>query len=525
MVTLTQDDRGNYRARKRLPHDVRDEYGRLYGAHHEAKFFAPKTTKGHEAKRLFNDWLSEVDGRIAAIRAERDGTGRTLTRAQARQLAGEWYEWFIARHAEAGEEAIAARREAVHEALRAAVGEDEFERRRGDVWGMDDVREEVRPVLADVGETAQFLALKQSALTHDARNLFLDFLYDDLAAALKRLLRLAVGDYSPDKYAVRFPKTVEGTDSGITPWALFLKWIDERKPAGSTIESWRYVFVAMQDHFEDRSAGSIMREEADAWMKSLISPKRSAFTVANTWLKAANTVFSWAVTQKHISRNPFADVKVTVPRKRKLRETPAFQPDERRLILKAAAAIKSTARPDDAAKRWVPWLCAYTGARPGEIAQLRGVDVIERDGIPALRITPEAGTVKGGETRVVPLHEHVVAQGFVKFAKAHKGPLFYKPRTDAAEVDPTKQKKPPYAQARQRIAAWVRELGIDDPNLSPNHAWRHTFKLIGRRAGISDSVLDDICGHAPASEGAAYGTASLDDMAAALRRFPRYSLK
>jgi len=101
MASLTQDSRGNYKARKRLPDDVRDEYGRLYGARYEAKFFAPKTTKTHEAKRLYGDWLAEVEGRIGAIRAERDGSGRTLTRAQARTLAGEWYEWFIVRHAEA----------------------------------------------------------------------------------------------------------------------------------------------------------------------------------------------------------------------------------------------------------------------------------------------------------------------------------------------------------------------------------------------------------------------------------------
>ena len=61
---------------------------------HEAKFFAPKITKGHQAKRLFGDWLAEVEGRILAVRAERDGTGRALTRAAARKLAGDWYDWF-----------------------------------------------------------------------------------------------------------------------------------------------------------------------------------------------------------------------------------------------------------------------------------------------------------------------------------------------------------------------------------------------------------------------------------------------
>ena len=78
----------------------------------------------------------------------------------------------------------------------------------------------MRPVLADAGETAQFLAMKRLVLNNEARDLFLDWLYEDLAEALRRLLRIADGDYSADKYAERFPK-FEGTDSGETPQQLF----------------------------------------------------------------------------------------------------------------------------------------------------------------------------------------------------------------------------------------------------------------------------------------------------------------
>src|SRR5262245_20265649 len=98
MATLTQDSKGNYRARKRLPNDVRDDYGRLYGPRVEAKFFASASTKRHEAKQLFGEWLSEVESRISNIRAQREGEGLVLTRQQARALAGEWYDWFLARH-------------------------------------------------------------------------------------------------------------------------------------------------------------------------------------------------------------------------------------------------------------------------------------------------------------------------------------------------------------------------------------------------------------------------------------------
>jgi integrase len=161
------------------------------------------------------------------------------------------------------------------------------------------------------------------------------------------------------------------------------------------------------------------------------------------------------------------------------------------------------------------------------MAQLRGVDVIERDGIHAVRITPDAGTVKGSVARVVPLHQHLIAQGFLKFvAQRGKGPLFFNPlKSITVSDDPTNQKKPRAAQARQRLANWVRGLGVNDPNISPNHAWRHTWKQIADRSGISERMSDYITGHAHKTVGAGYGAPTPEDMAAALRKFPRYQLK
>jgi hypothetical protein len=62
------------------------------------------------------------------IRAERKGEGISLTRQQARALAGEWYNWFIARYPTTDLEQWDAVRERVHEALREAVGDAEWER-------------------------------------------------------------------------------------------------------------------------------------------------------------------------------------------------------------------------------------------------------------------------------------------------------------------------------------------------------------------------------------------------------------
>jgi integrase len=58
-----------------------------------------------------------------------------------------------------------------------------------------------------------------------------------------------------------------------------------------------------------------------------------------------------------------------------------------------------------------------------------------------------------------------------------------------------------FAKTRERLAEWMREIGVGDPELRPNHAWRHTFKKIGDRSRLTENMLDAICGHAQASVG------------------------
>jgi integrase len=525
MVTLRQDTKDNFSARRRLPDDVRGEYGRRHGQRFEAKFFAAADIGAAEAKRLFREWENEVDARIEAIRAERTGEGSALTPQQARALAGEWYDWFVARHPLRDLKSWDFIRDQLHDALRDAIGDEEWERgKQEEIWREnDELRNEVRPLLSGVGETGQFLAMKGLVLNNAARERFLDWLFDDLWQALTRILRITQGDYSPDNYRERFPN-FDGLDSGQTPQQLFEAWVAERQPARSSVESWRYVFAEMVRHFKDRSAGSITPDEAQDWIRSLTG-KRSPSTLRKNWITASKTIFGWALEHKRISRNPFAQVKITVPKKHRLRATQAFLPDEWRTILRASLAISDLDNPDNAARRWVPWLCAYTGARPGEMTQLRGADVIQREGIHGVRITPEAGTVKNNKSRVVPIHEHLIEQGFLEFVGIHgAGPMFYRVAKGDGVDDPLNVKKPRYTQARQRLADWVRKLRVSDPELLPNHAWRHTFKQIADRAGISERMSDYITGHAHKSAGAGCGAPILSDMGEALKRFPRYEV-
>jgi hypothetical protein len=144
---------------------VGEEYARLYGPSLEAKFSAPASTKAHLAKQLFGEWLAEVEARIAAIRAQRTGEGIALSRQQARALAGEWYDWFLARFS-LGNDDWELALDKVKDAIQTAVGDKRWHENHPDeLWEQDEqLRKAVRPVLADVGETSQFLAAKAMVL-------------------------------------------------------------------------------------------------------------------------------------------------------------------------------------------------------------------------------------------------------------------------------------------------------------------------------------------------------------------------
>jgi hypothetical protein len=142
---------------------------------------------------------------------------------------------------------------------------------------------------------------------------------------------------------------------------------------------------------------------------------------------------------------------------------------------------------------------------------LRTEDITRHpDGFWTMRITPEAGNVKGNTARAVPLHEHLIEQGFIEFAKAKgKGPLFYDPAgRRKVDDDPTNPARRPWAKSRDKLSEWVRSLGVTDPGICPNHAWRHTFKRIAARAGIERRIRFGFC-----DEGDRYETPSVEDLA------------
>jgi hypothetical protein len=183
-IKLTPTKGGGFTARKRIPQDIQDEYERLYGVRWEERLSIAPGTPVVLVRAKHREWLTEIESRIANIRAAKKGEGRLLTPKDARALAGAWYHWFTERHLQRGEPPAHWEdlRERVGDALRGVMVFQEGDE-PDDIWERSpEAREDVRPMLADWGEVAQFLHTKRLVLGEPSRNLFLDHLYGDFAA-------------------------------------------------------------------------------------------------------------------------------------------------------------------------------------------------------------------------------------------------------------------------------------------------------------------------------------------------------
>src|SRR5262249_7240584 len=94
-------------------------------------------------------------------------------------------------------------------------------------------------------------------------------------------------------------------------------------------------------------------------------------------------------------------------------------------------ACRSETRPT---RRWAHWIMAFTGMRIGEVLQLAGGDIRQDGEIWFISVNEDADSksVKNAQTRHVPVHPALIAEGFLDYAQAvaPDAPLFPDKRPD-----------------------------------------------------------------------------------------------
>ena len=350
--------------------------------------------------------------------------------------------------------------------------------------------------------------------------------YEALARAVER----DEGDFTgtPTAPIIRDAQPPQDAAEPVSLKGLWAAYVATRKQAGYMRDNGQRQSVAIESlrkFVKHDDARRLTKKDVMAWrddcMKTL-----SAQTVGGVYLSTVRSVLNWAVENDKLAENVAAMVKQAKAKKVLSREK-GFTDAEAIKVLKASRGYephedeKGRIREKPAliaAKRWVPVICALTGARVTEITQLRKEDVRQEQDRWIIRITPDAGTVKAGGYRDVPLHSQIIDMGFIDFVKAAKaGPLFHggtDPATYATKA----------VRISNQLSTWLRTKGLTPEGARPNHAWRHRFKTQCRELGISDRVVDAIQGHAGRTAADDYGDVTLKTKITAIDRLPRYEV-
>ncbi len=505
-----RDKSGVYHYRRRIPDDVRRVLRELDA---NSGGNGPKHDKREEKKRLGRNatfaqsaW-EKHDRAVEARWAElRSGQSSELTRIHIQALAGEihrrWLKLYPPKDPNTREGASHTLRvlqeidgEIEREFTSPAFDDDRLEFLHGD---------HVEAVLAARGLT----------VSHGVRWLLIAAAQDAAKHACRVAIRKAGGDLRPDPDADLYPEwpSLENT----TLSGMCAAWIRRRPQAKPETHA---AFKACVDQYiafvGSNDVSDVTSDQLRKWLEHLkIERDLSDIRIRDGYFAAIKTILNSARKQGVIKVNPCDEIVLEgkpLPRKREkdLRDGEVFA------ILRASLEPQGDASPDVAnARRWVPWLLAYTGARVAEMTRLESKHILFEAGVWGIDIQQS----KNGRPRIVPIHRHLIEQGFLEFVREREGlPLFF---------DAEKLKDDPLVVHKTRaegLAEWARKVAeIEKGSVAPNHGWRHRFKTECRRISMDREVRLYIQGHAFKMEGEKYGFFPVDVTAAWMELFPTY---
>jgi integrase len=243
----------------------------------------------------------------------------------------------------------------------------------------------------------------------------------------------------------------------------------------------------------DTPIDKIVRDDARR-VQETVSQRRTAAT-ANTYLAALTAVMKFAVDEGLLASSPASGLKLP---------SEGISASELRLPFTDSELKRmfSSVMPGAdvyPSRRWLPVLGLYTGARLGELANLRRNDIVNIDGITAISIHGQLKTA--ASKRIVPVHPELQRLGFIDFVNEVK--------PDARLFVELKMSADGYLseQFSKLFGQHLRNLGINIPRRRSFHSFRHNFRKALAEADIAVETVNQLCGWSGKSMSSRYGGA------------------
>jgi integrase len=294
-----------------------------------------------------------------------------------------------------------------------------------------------------------------------------------------------------------------GTGKAMRLRDVYERWQDSSTERSSdSIAACGRALTLYEQSTGDPLLAQLTRDQGDAFRAFLLKQGNKPKTAHDqfTWVKS---LLKYAKRDlRAISEQPWEGLDISYPKRGSNPRKPWTDADLKTLaehpLLSRYELPQNQFKSGGEAAYWIPLLALYTGARVGELAQLRVQDV-EVGPVPVLSITDE-GEGQRVKTeagiRRVPIHSELIRLGFLDYVQAMR---------DAKQ----KQLWPVMRFRKDKPGAYFSDwFGTFRKTLSPVppdfHSLRHTVRTRLREAGVEKTYRDDLMGHETVGEGATY---------------------
>lgn len=282
----------------------------------------------------------------------------------------------------------------------------------------------------------------------------------------------------------------------LTLRGVYEKWKDSKAPSADSENACLRAVVLFEECLGRKiDLHTLTRAQGDTFRAWLLTKDATSKTSRDrfTWVKSLLKYASRDL--EAISKSPWEGLNIahrTTARRR------PWSPDELSTLF-SQPLFTSYALPKDFkagkdAAYWIPIIGLYSGARVGELAQLRTEDVITSGPIPLFSITDEGESqrVKSDSgIRVIPIHPELVRLGFLEYVEQVRN-------TSATALWPAMKMRD--GRPGGYFSAWFgtfrKAAGLTE-KYPDFHCLRHTVRTGMSRAGIDHKVQDELTGHKP----------------------------
>lgn len=274
---------------------------------------------------------------------------------------------------------------------------------------------------------------------------------------------------------------------------LYQRWLRVKKRAKSSEQACLLAIKTCETALGCLPIDQLTRAHGDAFRSWLQEQPISLKTARDrfTWVKSMLVYAHRELELIHKQPWEGMEIKVSKAQTRRPWKDEELQQLFSQPLFTAYETPKGKKSGSDAAY-WVPLMALYSGARIGELAQLRTCDIGVIDGLPMLTIT-DAGDGQRVKTdaglRSIPIHPELVRLGLLEYVQAIRDAGHDK-LWPILRVDPER----PGLTLSNWFGEYRRSIGLTE-KYPDFHSFRHSVRTRLSRAKIPEKVQDAITGH------------------------------